>query len=160
MNPVAHTPWRPSSTGAHRGIRDRAARRGHATRRCGATAGVDIGAACGQLAAELAGAPTPAAVARRRELLVDRVAAALARRAVSRTRPPSDTGRLASQIAASILTADFGHLDRVVRKLERAGVDRLHLDVMDGHFVPNITFGPDVVRGVPTADRRCPSTST
>jgi ribulose-phosphate 3-epimerase len=54
------------------------------------------------------------------------------------------------QVSASILNADFSRLDRVVHKMERAGADRLHLDVMDGHFVDNITFGPDVV----TAFRR------
>jgi ribulose-phosphate 3-epimerase len=48
-------------------------------------------------------------------------------------------------VSASILNADYSRLDRVVHKMERAGVDRLHLDVMDGHFVDNITFGPDVV---------------
>jgi ribulose-phosphate 3-epimerase len=52
------------------------------------------------------------------------------------------------EVAASILTADFGNLYRVVRKLERSGIDRMHLDVMDGHFVNNITFGPDVVAAV------------
>ena len=49
-------------------------------------------------------------------------------------------------ISASILNADFSRLDRVVHKVERAGVDRIHLDVMDGHFVDNLTFGPDVVK--------------
>jgi len=48
-------------------------------------------------------------------------------------------------ISASVLNADFSRLDRVVHKLERAGVDRLHLDVMDGHFVDNLSFGPDIV---------------
>jgi ribulose-phosphate 3-epimerase len=48
-------------------------------------------------------------------------------------------------VSASILNADYSRLDRVVHKMERAGADRLHLDVMDGHFVDNITFGPDVV---------------
>jgi len=49
-------------------------------------------------------------------------------------------------IAASILNADFSRLDRVVHKMERAGVDRIHLDVMDGSFVDNLTFGPDVIK--------------
>lgn len=51
-------------------------------------------------------------------------------------------------ISASILNADFSRLDRVAHKMERAGADRLHLDVMDGHFVDNITFGPDIVAAI------------
>lgn len=55
------------------------------------------------------------------------------------------TGARQVLVSASILNADFSRLDRVVHKMERAGVDRLHLDVMDGNFVDNITFGPDIV---------------
>lgn len=76
MNPVAHTPWQPSSPDRIEAFANVLRAVGlHTTVR--RNRGVDIGAACGQLAAELAGAPTPAAVARRRELLVDRSADAL-----------------------------------------------------------------------------------
>ena len=76
MNPVAHTPWQPSPADRIEDFANVLRRVGlHTTVR--RNRGVDIGAACGQLAAELAGAPTPMAVARRQRLLVDRSAAAL-----------------------------------------------------------------------------------
>ena len=100
------------------------------------TRGREIEAACGQLHAQLAGSELPS-------------------RASSGRPPPTAGGGMNEspsprppQLSASVLNADFARLGEEVRRAADGGVNSIHLDVMDGHFVENITMGPVVVEAL------------
>src|SRR3981081_2475355 len=64
------------------------------------------------------------------------------------TRPRGSRGASKVEVVPSILSADASRLGEQVKEAEKAGADRIQVDVMDGHFVPNLTFGPGVVEAV------------
>lgn len=70
---------------------------------------------------------------------------ALRRQRGHRQEPMSPHRPQADKLSASIMCSRLGELANEVHKLEGAGIDSIHIDVMDGHFVPNLTFGPDIV---------------